>query len=261
MKGRVISNRIACAVAAAVLSSSSILIAQAGSLDPAFGTGGIVTTPNTNTGCGELNPCGLAIQSDGKIVVAGGATASNGGTEVAIARYNTNGTLDTSFGSGGIVTTSQDSVSGPVFGMALQSDGKIVVAATAGLDLAVIRYSAGGSLDTTFGTGGIASLRPFNDLFFSPLFGGVAVESNGDILVVTQAIATRLLANGQVDTSFGTGGAAQLAATAQGLTFLPNGKFLISTLLAPTAAARYTSNGSLDTSFGAAGQMANLGGS
>jgi uncharacterized delta-60 repeat protein len=250
-------KRVALLAGAALLSSSTLLMAQAGSLDPTFGTGGIVTTPNTTTGCA---PCALALQTDGKIVVAGGASASNGAAEVAVARYNTNGSLDPTFGKGGIVTTSQGNISGGAFGMALQPDGKIVVGTTGDVDLLVIRYNTDGSLDTTFGSGGIASLRPFNDLFFSPLAGGVAVESNGGILIVAQAVAARLLSNGQADASFGTDGAAELVSSAQALTLLPTGKFLVSTISASTAAARYTSSGALDSTFGFAGQVANLGG-
>src|SRR5580704_9590908 len=88
-----IAKRVLLLGCAALLGSSSMLVAQAGSLDPTFGDAGIVTTPNTTTGCGQPVNCAMAIQSNGKIVVAGGASASNNAPEIALARYNTNGTL------------------------------------------------------------------------------------------------------------------------------------------------------------------------
>jgi uncharacterized delta-60 repeat protein len=249
-------RRMALIFGAALL-GSNLLMAQAGSLDPTFGTGGIVTTPSVN-GC---NPCSLAIQSDGKILVAGGASTSKGLPEVAVARYNTNGSLDTTFGTGGIVTTSQDDISSGAAAMALQPDGKIVVLTVGELDLLVIRYNSNGSLDATFGSGGFASLRPFNDLFFPPITGGIAVESNGDILLAAQSAAARLLSNGQLDSTFGTAGAANLLTSAQALSLLSNGQFLIVNGFNFTEGgeALYNSNGSLDTSFGVAGQTPSLG--
>ncbi len=255
-------KRVALLVCAALL-GSNLLMAQAGSLDPTFGTGGIVTTPNSNTGC---SPCFLAIQSDGKILVGGGATIDD--VQVAaVARYTTNGVLDSTFGTGGIVTLSQEGGSG-AFGMALQPDGKIVVGTTlsSSFGLAVVRLTTNGNLDTTFGTNGVASVQPFNDLFFSPITGGIAIESNGDILVSAQAgipfvgVVTRLLGNGSVDTTFGSGGAAVLVSGAPNLLLLPGGKFLVSSSFGPSAAAVYTSNGSLDTTFGLSGQVSSLGG-
>jgi uncharacterized delta-60 repeat protein len=257
MNSVAISNRVALLVGAALLASSALLMGQAGSLDTTFGTGGIVTIPNATFAC---NPCGLAIQSDGKILVAGGGATSKGFPEVAVARFNTNGSPDSTFGTGGVVTTTQDDVTGGAFAMALQPDGKIVVATTGDLDLLVIRYNINGSLDNTFGTGGIASTRPFNQLFFSPLTGGIAVEPDSDILLAAQATVTRLLPSGQVDTSFGTDGAALLVSSALNLVLLPGGKFLVGNTFG-SAAARYTSEGALDTTFGLGGQIANLGGS
>ena len=254
-----ISKRAALLVCVALL-SATLLMGQAGSLDPSFGAGGIVTTPNTTTGCGDVANCALAIQSDGKILVAGGASASNGAAELAVARYNANGTLDSTFGTGGIVTTSQDSA-GSAFAVALQPDEKIVVGSSGGLNLLVVRFNTNGSLDTTFGSGGIASLRPFNELFFGPFPGGIAVESSGDILVAAQTVVVRLRSNGQLDSSFGTGGAANLLTSAQALLLLPSNKLLVVSSLnfSTGGESRYNSAGSLDASFGVAGQTPSLG--
>jgi uncharacterized delta-60 repeat protein len=169
---------------------------QADSLDPAFGTGGIVTMPNSNVSC---NPCGLAIQSDGKIVVAGGGTTRKGFPEVAVARFNTNGTLDSTFGSGGIVTTTEQDLGGGAFAMALQRDRKIVVATTRSLDLQVIRYNSNGSLDTI--ERGDCGWRE------------TAVDSPAFVSgqPISFALA-RYTASGQLDTSFGTDGLVTTAA-------------------------------------------------
>ena len=106
-------------LAGALLCSSTLLMAQAGSLDPTFGNGGIVTTENTN------HAVATAVQSDGKILVAGSIPNSQGVPEPGVARYNTNGSLDSSFGNGGFSVISGN----PAFGIAIQSDEKIVIGA------------------------------------------------------------------------------------------------------------------------------------
>ena len=82
-------------LAAVVIASSTFVLAQAGQLDSTFGTGGIFATSFTQSG--STMDIAVAIQSDGKIVLGG--STPNG---AALLRLNTNGTLDTSFGSGGI---------------------------------------------------------------------------------------------------------------------------------------------------------------
>jgi uncharacterized delta-60 repeat protein len=253
-----VSKRGAVLVCAALLVSSALSMAQAGSLDPTFGTGGIVTTPNTGTAVA------MAIQSDGKILVAG--SVSLGGGALRLARYNTNGSLDSAFGSGGIVSNND----GPAFGMALQSDGKIVVGAIGTEEsLNVLRFDSNGSLDATFGTDGTASFTQFG-LFFTPTAGGVVVQANGDIVVAANpafsgSVLLRLLTNGQLDSSFGTGGAAGLLFNPQTLVLLSSGKFLVvnggpsgicCSLLSASSVSttRYNSSGSLDTTFGVNGQ-------
>src|SRR5205823_5199649 len=130
-----------------------------GSLDTTFGSGGTVTT-NFGPGATYDDADGVAIQSDGKIVVAG--TCNRGGSDnvFAVARYNADGSLDSTFGSGGTVTTdfglggSDDSA----YAVALQPDGKIVAAGATYLggvpgDFALARYNPDGTLDSTFGGG------------------------------------------------------------------------------------------------------------
>jgi uncharacterized delta-60 repeat protein len=254
MKNIFPSRRMVALVWTALLGSSTWLMAQAGSLDPTFGTGGIVTTPNTTTGCGAVVNCAVALQGDGKIVVAGGATQPNGAPELALARYNTNGSLDSTFGSGGIVVFAENN-GGPAFGLAIQTDGKIIVAAPTGLRLDVFRYNPNGTLDATFGNGGIVSTRA-PGLLIGSVPGGLALTSTGKILVAVSGALLRFLPNGQFDSSFGTGGVAQLLTGAQTLALLSTGKALVASAFAFSAggAVRYNSNGALDKAFGVNGQ-------
>jgi uncharacterized delta-60 repeat protein len=251
------SKHIAVFVLAAALASAPLLMAQAGTLDPTFGTGGIVTTPNTATFCGQVTSCSIAIQSDGKIVVAGGTTvSSNGSTEGALARYTTTGGLDTTFGTGGLVL--QTLVDGGVFsGLAIQSDGKILtVAPDNDFKLAVFRYNPNGTPDTTFGTDGIAAVTI--SLVFTT--GPLALLPDGRILATANNTLVRLLSSGQLDTSFGTGGLASIV-NSGALGVLPGGKILMTSnsTFAVGGVARYNAGGSLDTTFGVVGQAPSFG--
>lgn len=242
---------IAMLAVAALLTSSTLAMAQAGSLDASFGNGGIVTTPNTSDGRA------MAIQSDGKIVVAGQATLPNGTPEFAVARYNTDGSLDAAFGTGGIAGLPTDN-GGPAFGVAIQNDGKIVTAAPTDLDIFVFRFNPDGMLDDGFGSAGRVRLGVFA---VGSSTGGVAVQSDGNILVAVDVLV-RLLPDGQFDPSFGTGGKAPLLSSAQALLLLGNGQTLVMSdfVLHTSGVAQYNGDGSLDLSFGTAGQGPNLGG-
>lgn len=191
-----------------------------GSLDQTFGSGGKLITHfegGFNTGSAARS---VALQPDGKIVVTGNYTQDYGvPSEFAVVRYNTDGALDSTFGSGGKVITALgggDSLAS--FG-AIQPDGKIVVAgylavASHNHDFALARYNADGSLDPTFGSGG----KTTTDLFGSSddIAYSLAVQSNGKIVAVGRT--------GQY----------------------PNFKFGL---------ARYNANGSLDQNFGSVGKI------
>lgn len=116
--------------------------ADPGDLDPTFGTGGLVTTDFAGDSEGAL---ALVIQADSKVVVAG--WSSTGPTiDFALARYNTDGSLDTSFGTGGLVTTDvAPDAYDQAFALAIQDDGKIIAAGFvdngADDDFALIRYN------------------------------------------------------------------------------------------------------------------------
>ena len=127
-----------------------------GSPDVSFGGGGVVTTDSGGT----ERAYGVAIDNDGRIVVAGHAGGT--GNDFAVARYNVDGTLDETFGDGGKVTTEVVGQADFAHAVALQPDGAIVVGGRAAPDgggpfeFALVRYLPDGSLDPTFGSGGIA---------------------------------------------------------------------------------------------------------
>jgi uncharacterized delta-60 repeat protein len=124
---------------------SATSYAAPGDLDPTFGTDGKVTTTFNFAVASDV-----ALQADGKIVVAGSNFSSNG-TQIVLARYHTNGSLDASFGNGGRVYTSVGNASA----IAIQADGRIVVAGFVCVigptcDFTVVRFTTNGSLDTSF---------------------------------------------------------------------------------------------------------------
>ena len=134
---------VGCPPAADLLAEIKLLVnppPPGGSLDESFGNGGIATIP---IGSGNDGGSSAAVQSDGKILVAG--DSFNGTNEdFAIVRYNSNGSLDTGFGSGGKVTTQIGSSDDGGSSAAVQSDGKILVAGDSfngtNYDFAIVRY-------------------------------------------------------------------------------------------------------------------------
>jgi len=253
-------------------------------LDPTFDGDGIVITNINSYDVGN----DLAIQTDGKIVVAGASGIFSLGGEkgptpspletprkdFTVARYNTDGSLDSTFGSGGTVTTviGDDSVANAV---ALQSDGKIVVAGNsqwATQRITVVRYNADGSLDNTFGSGGIITLE-LSDLDSAE---DVVVQPDGKTVVAGQQTSVadfnvfftlvRFNVDGSLDSTFGTGGVFSVPQTetaaprfANAVALQPDGKIVAAGLgfdEGPTSnitVVRCNSNGSLDSTFGSGG--------
>ena len=126
-----------------------------GSPDTSFGSAGLVVADFD----GDNQALALVLQPDGKLVVAGVLEALGArNRDFALARYHSDGSLDTSFGTGGLVVTDFSQVD-RANALVLQVDGKLVVAGTLGAfrtpDFAVARYHSDGSLDTSFGTGGL----------------------------------------------------------------------------------------------------------
>lgn len=227
-----------------------------------------------------------ALQPDGKIVVVG-EVAGNINPDIAIVRYNANGTLDSSFGVGGkvilhsFVGSTTDEVNGEARAVAIQEDGKILVAGrvlTSGgqqNNFLLLRLNAAdGALDATFGTGGVVTTDFGNS---SDLAEDVAIQGDGRIVAVgtrefTDVAMARYDTNGALDTSFdGDGPVAgngkivlninnSPEEVATGVVIQPDQKILVASQHLGTnfafevAITRLDgSNGSRDTTFGSAG--------
>jgi uncharacterized delta-60 repeat protein len=257
LPGRVFQNlaksvtsqkRLALGMSLVVFALPASLMAQAGTLDPKFGNGGIVFTANTVANAG-------ALQGDGKILVAGSISTAQNAQQPGLLRYNTNGTLDSGFGAGGKVLIGSNN-SGPAFAVAVQTDGKILVAAPANLALTVFRFNNNGSVDSTFGSNGATAIQAAG-LFLAPASGGIALEPDGRILVATghnegggQRIVARLLANGQLDSTFGSNGVAPTFG-GDSVAVVPNGNILVGT---GSVTSVYAPNGVVVKDFGIHGQ-------
>jgi len=245
---------------------------RAGGLDPTFGTAGTVTTDFGGLGMGG-SASATAIQPDGKIVAAGQFGSDNDFIAFALARYNTDGSLDSSFGAGGTVTT----VIGGASALAIQPDGKIIVVgrSRALLDgsrrFAIARYNADGSLDSSFGGGGvivpaIGQGGGANAVAIQPDGKIVAAGNSGDNFAVM-----RIDTDGGVDPTFGAGGIAttdlsspseRSSSEVRAIAIQPDGKIVAvgddkidpaNTNATVVAVARYNANGTLDSSFGNVG--------
>ena len=241
--------------------ASTMALAQAGQLDPTFATNGIFSDAINGGGFATA----VALQSNGQIVV-GGQVGGQSGAEGGVIRLNTNGTLDTTFGTKGVVTIQFADIEGVVTGMAIQSNGQILVVGTGlGSGGSIVRLNTNGLIDTSFGTNGVVTLNN------SP--GVLGLQPNGEILVTellpgTTVSVTQVMqlyqSNGQLDTTFGTGGTAPLVGVVapSAITLQTNGQIVISTPAfatgGPGSVARYNADGSLDTTFGILGQASTI---
>jgi len=182
--------------------------AAAGSLDSTFGSNGVVSV-NFNS---QFLPADVIEQPDGKILV------SNGYFPFQVVRFEPNGSLDSSFGSGGVTNPFAPNNNPSSAGaMALESDGKILVVAGGG---PVVRLNSNGSLDTSFGNGGMTA--PGVPAGFGFSAGPVLVQPDGKILLggtasdigyrtdIFQTVLARYNADGTPDTTFGNGGSIQV---------------------------------------------------
>src|ERR1044072_8304892 len=258
-----------------------------GTLDKRVGKNGKITTDFFRN---VDSISAIAIQPDGRIIVAGFAQlAGNGGNPrvFALARYRSDGSPDTSFGNGGSLTTNFGGNFAAASAVMLQPDGKIVVAGTvdfnpdvpgSGLDFALARYNASGTLDGSFGKGGKVVFDFFGS--FDQATGAV-LQPDGKIIVVGSAsydsvnrdigfALARFNTDGSTDFGFGSGGK-QLSdffgagAKANGIVMQPDGKFVVTGTASDSATrpvatdiavARYNADGSLDSGFGSGGETA-----
>ncbi|HIK09829.1 MAG TPA: DUF4347 domain-containing protein, partial [Oscillatoriaceae cyanobacterium M33_DOE_052] len=230
-----------------------------GTLDTSFNGTGKAVTPTSGS---YDEGYGMILQPDGKIVVVG--RAYTGTTwNFSLARYNSNGTLDTSFNGTGIVTTNFGSGNRYAQAVALQSDGKIVVTGYVNSDVAIARYNTDGTLDGSFGSGGT-----LNSSFGSTEWAeAIAIQPDGKIVIAGRHynfIVGRYNSNGSLDGSFSGGriGTDFAGGTDQGYAMVlqPDGKIVVAGLANngsnnDFAVARYNSDATLDTSFNTTGKV------
>jgi len=247
--------------------AQGVAFAAAGDLDTSFGGDGRVTTDFTQ---GDDYAWAVAVQSDGKIVTAGQAGGSGG--RFALVRYNTNGTLDSTFSGDGKLTTDFTSGDDGATAVAIQSDGKIVAGGWAAGSVerfAVARYNTNGTLDSTFSGDGkvITDFTSGDDFVF-----GVAIQPSVQKVVVAgraggsggRFALARYNTNGTLDGSFSGDGKLTTDFTggddeAVGVAIQSDGKIVAAGWAAGSverfALARYNTNGTLDSTFSRDGKI------
>lgn len=238
-----------------------------GTLDLTFGTGGKVMT---SIGMWD-DAFSAVIQPDGKIIAVGSTSVDSFSyTDFALVRYNVDGSLDSGFGSGGkVITAVAPDYHDFARCVALQSDGKILVAGTAYTEFALARYNADGTLDTTFGGGDGKVITPVGS--GNDVANSIIIQSDGKIVLAGNAndgsliVLTRYDTDGALDASFGTGGfvITDIGTThneAQSAAIQSDGKIVVAGFSNSGAdydfaLARYNSDGSLDTTFDSDGKV------
>jgi len=246
-----------------------------GRLDRTFGTNGVVTYDGGNgNDCGRL----LAIQSNGKIVLTG-YTHNGNNYDILIMRLNIDGSPDSSFGTNGIVMYNNADRNDRGRGIAIQTDGKILVTARStgdGTSIAMmLRYGASGVPDDTFGTNGVVTYEGDQG---NAGFRDVVIQGDGKIVTTGYTKTTagflfltaRYDSDGTFDGTFGTNGMATYDgghrdAGARGVVIQADGKIVVSGanfngIDLDVVVLRYTSNGTLDSGFGANGVVTYDGG-
>ncbi len=235
-----------------------------GTLDSTFSADGRANadfglTNDYNTSC--------AIQSDGKIILAGYTYISGVNYNASLVRFNGDGSLDNSFDSDGKLTTSLEIWEDYIYTIALQADGKILIAGSSSngidLDFAIARLNSDGSFDTSFDLDGklFIDLNGNDDEIFA-----MVVQPDNKILIAGYSLLVsgydfaivRLNSDGSLDNSFDFDGKATTsvgvnADFGRALTLQADGKILLAgSTNNPTAdfgVVRYNTNGSLDLTF------------
>jgi len=251
-----------------------------GCLDATFGGVGFVHFNPSTGGTGAAVPHGMAVQADGKIVVAIDAGFASTQGDIVVIRYNVDGSFDASFGDVdpfnpslhlGYTRTSLTSTGGDrPYSLVLQPDGKIIVTGVTGDNrYVVLRYRSDGTLDPSFGSAGVA--------YMGTIPNEVALQSDGKIVIggsygTSDIAVTRLNINGSLDTSFGTGGEVHVNPTGSKRGTASGASVAIQRVPAVTGEERivlagnsalsspvvwtimrFRSNGATDTTFGSSG--------
>ncbi len=260
-------------------SSSSGVFALArynadGTLDSTFDGDGKVATPVVNAGKVMLagSIYGLSLQPDGKIVAAGQAH-NDFNFDHVVSRYNSDGTLDASFGAAGFVVDPHPAAADHIDDYAkvvfVRPDGHVLVLGDkvdwrGGKDISVRQFNADGTPDITFGTAGRSELDVGKQ---RTITSAIAVQDDGKIVVAgsmsigstsgqSVRFVARYLANGDRDSSFGLDGYVLQPELIQSLAIGPGGKIIAAGFLNTTSTlVRYNSDGSVDNSFDTDGRV------
>jgi uncharacterized delta-60 repeat protein len=247
-----------------------------GTLDATFGNGGkVITAANVRE-----SAAGLLILPDGKIMTCGSIDLPNSqDTSFVLLRFNSDGSVDPTFGNDGTVTTNINNDNDRAYALARQSDGKIVAAGKRGIqfypseqrkgNVALARYNLDGSLDATFGNGGIV-VNDFGQGLESYALE-VIIQPDGRIIIAGEStyafLVARYNSNGTLDTTFGNGGFTLVNFGNQSwdhgrdAVLQSDGKIIlvgiaeINTPYDSFAVARFNPDGSLDQTFGNGGKF------
>lgn len=261
-----------------LLGAGVVTISSSGSGICRFNTDGSLDTEFNRTGYTQLNfgsrtiITSVGLQKE-NLIIAGGYTIENGITKFLLARCLTDGTLDTSFGKEGYVTTDIDGGSS-INSIIIQPDDTIIAVGTAGQGtpgFAVARYNSDGSLDTTFGKAGVAQINPG----YVSTANAVAVQNDNKIVVAGFAwnfesnvfALARFNEDGSLDTTFGEKGTVTTSvgysSQIEALAIQEDGSILVAGHTTDDyihysfALARYNENGNLDRTFNETGIVIN----
>lgn len=255
-------NKHLCAGALALVASCS----KAQTLDPGFGTGGIAIH---DFGQAE-RVFDATLDADGRIIVAGNTEDSGGDNDFMLARFNTDGTIDTGFGTNGWLVAPEPGMQTNAAGVVVQGDGRILALGWRSTGVTsrsfIRRYMPDGTLDPSFGSGGEWE----SDLNDHESPAAIALLPDGRIHIAgarinplpnnSRPFVYRVNANGTTDTSFGTLGAAELSFSGAtnffgDMVVYSDGKVAISgnATFASAFIARFDPDGVLDSSFDADG--------
>lgn len=242
-----------------------------GILDASFGVSGIVTTAITT---GFDQAFAVALQTDGKIVVGGSMWVGNS-SNIAVVRYNSDGALDNTFGNGGIVSVAIGTADCGASDLIIQPDGKIVFVSNATIaaiarDFAIARLNPDGSLDNSFGSGGITSVDINND---DNYVFTLAMQADGKFIMAGMSANNlsgasdfafcRVDSSGNLDATYGTNGTVvtdfgKYDEWATGAVIQPDGKLLLGGITGSpykVSMARYDTLGVLDLTFNGTGMV------
>jgi uncharacterized delta-60 repeat protein len=232
----------------------------AGALDLSFGFNGVVRTDFVGSRSDTANDL-VVRQSDGKILVAGYTSAST--TDFALVRYNTDGTADTSFGPNGDGKVTEIGL-GSAQNLALDGNGNVVVVGNSW----IVRYTASGSRDATFGSGGLVSAGSVSDI------QGVVIDGSNRVVVTGYRYnavsgssfydfaAARYNVNGTLDVNFASADFSGGYDFPQAIAIDSAGRIIVAGYtqnpnngqLIDFAVVRYNTAGGLDTTFGSGGK-------